>query len=174
MVEQKHLRMPSEQKMHRGRLTIEALQKEIYLFGYMFIAREPFKRYPNWRTDNRDYNQMLRAARKIMDMGVHAEVEASGFGGEAGSQFMVLGHITQRGVDPFELIDKAVAKIAAREQETKGVSSEEMHRIIEEAERSGEDLHQIWRERVIPRLPRDVDQIRSSLLSKLTSHSGVD
>ena len=29
MVEQKHLRMPSEQKMHRGRLTIEALQKEI-------------------------------------------------------------------------------------------------------------------------------------------------
>lgn len=168
MFEQEHLRMPSEEKMRRGRLTIEALQKEIYLFGYMFVGREPFRRHPNWRTEYGDYKGMLRAARSLLDEGIRAEVDASGFGGEAGSQFIVVGRRTQKGnINVFDLIDKAATNIAAREQATKGVPEAEMHQIYEEAEQSGADIDQVWAERVIPRLPRTEEQIRSSIWSKV-------
>lgn len=168
MIEQKHLRMPSVEKMRRGRLTIEALQKEIYLFGYMTVGVEPFKSYPNWRTDYEHYNHMLRAARGVMAKGIRTEVEAAGFGGQAGSQFIVVGHNIQKGnINILDLIDKAAVNIAAREQQTKGVSEEEMHQIYEDAERSGTDIDQVWAERVIPRLPRTEEQIRSSIWSKV-------
>lgn len=95
----------------------------------MFVGVEPFKKYPNWQNDFQDYAQMLRAARGVMDKGIHVKVEASGFGGEAGSQFIVVGRIAQKGFDLFGLIDKAAANIAARGQKTKGVSVQEMHQI---------------------------------------------
>lgn len=168
MIEQKHFRMPSEEKIHRGRLTIEALQKEIYLFGYKFVGKEPFRRYPSWRTEYGDYKGMLRAARGLLDEGIRAEVDASGFGGEAGSQFIVAAHAVRKGnIDILTLIDKAAANIAAREQRTKGVSEEEMNQIYEEAEQSGADIDEVWKKKVIPRLPRDVTQIRSSIWSKV-------
>lgn len=158
-----HLRMPLPEKMRRNRLLIEALSTEIYMFG----GGDPFRRHSNWRTDYQDYKEMLRKARKIMNIGIRVEVDAAGFGGEAGSQFMVIAHSVRTGT--IDLIEKAAVNIYAREQKTKGVSGEEMRQIYEEAELVHADIDRVWAEKVIPRLPRTVEQIRSSILNKIFS-----
>lgn len=109
---------PSPRKIRRGIQLIEALKFEIYHHDDgTDRARNPFEMYPNWQTDPKDCAAMLRIARGIARSGIRMTVEAAGFGGEAGSQFITRGTYELPGkLNVRRILDRATERVFEREQ----------------------------------------------------------
>lgn len=156
--------MPSAEKINRGNLLIQALLPEIRIFEGNAV-----KSFCNWQTNYSDYCDMLHVARKVADSGVRIHIDEIVYSAEVPSQFAISGVIMRPGTISIDtVLDKTVDKIYERELSNQGVSDEEMQKIIKQAELSGSNLEEVWELQVIPRLPRTKEQIRSSLLTKLS------
>ena len=155
---------PSPERMRRGTILIETLRDCICLYDDgSKDSRNPFVRYSNWRTDYGDYAEMISIARRIAKREGTFVVEASGYGGEAGSQFITIGHIEHRGQpDWSKILERAVENIYKREQQ-RGISQEEIEQRISQAKE--EDLDKVVAE-IERSLPRSRDNIRGDLIPK--------
>ena len=162
-------RKPSQEKMRKGMRLIEALADQLHFYDDGGSSGgNIFQRYPNWRTDERDYAAVLNAARNAARRGFRYTIEAAGWGGMAGSQFMIVGSISKPGaLDYGSILEKAAERLYKRMRE-QAPPQDEVNRIVLEFDRqSHEDLVKDLGDLRFRLWMMDKDEIRGRLAIKL-------
>lgn len=128
-------RLPTPEKRSRGIKLIEALLDQLQFYDDEWNSQmELLVRYPNWRTDNRDYAAVIKAARRIARSGIRYRTDAQW---EEADWQLTSGVIETPGKPNYHaILQRAVDQIYERMMEQAPKTEDEKMEIIREFHRT--------------------------------------